>query len=145
MAQLIHTEGEANTSEARADFAARETGPLSAPLLARDEKVFLHQSLSTPCVGTIAKAEGIWIQDLDGRRFMDFHGNSVHHIGYGHPRLVAAVKALDRVLTSGRYVIPSWHSPISRIAHVKELKYPPELPMYGDWIGFQPDVWWYEE
>ena len=93
MAQLIHTEGEANTSEARADFAARETGPLSAPLLARDEKVFLHQSLSTPCVGTIAKAEGIWIQDLDGRRFMDFHGNSVHHIGYGHPRLVAAVKA----------------------------------------------------
>lgn len=93
MAQLIHTEGEANTSAARAEFAARETGCLSAPLLARDEKVFLHQSLSTPCVGTIAKAEGIWIEDLDGRRFMDFHGNSVHHIGYGHPRLVAAVKA----------------------------------------------------
>jgi len=23
---------------------------------------------------------------------MDFHGNSVHHIGYGHPRLVAAIK-----------------------------------------------------
>ncbi|NNE81587.1 MAG: ABC transporter substrate-binding protein [Silicimonas sp.] len=58
---------------------------------------------------------------------------------------VAATKALDRVLTSGRYVIPSWHSPIARIAHVKELRYPENLPMYGDWIGFQPDVWWYEE
>ncbi len=58
---------------------------------------------------------------------------------------VAAVKALDRVLTTGRYVIPTWHSPISRIAHAKELKYPEDLPMYGDWIGFQPDVWWYEE
>lgn len=58
---------------------------------------------------------------------------------------VAATKALDRVLTSGRYVIPSWHSPISRIAHVAELKFPENLPMYGDWIGFQPDVWWYEE
>ena len=58
---------------------------------------------------------------------------------------VAAVKALDRVMTSGRYVIPTWHSPVSRIAHVKELKYPEALPMYGDWIGFQPDVWWYEE
>lgn len=58
---------------------------------------------------------------------------------------VAAVKALDRVLTTGRYVIPTWHSPISRLAHVKELKYPERLPMYGDWIGFQPDVWWYEE
>ncbi len=57
----------------------------------------------------------------------------------------AATKALDRVLTSGRYVIPSWHSPISRLAHVKELKFSENLPMYGDWIGFQPDVWWYEE
>jgi 4-aminobutyrate aminotransferase len=55
--------------------------------------VFLHQALSTPCVSTIAKAEGIWIEDMDGRRYMDFHGNSVHHIGYGHPRLVAAIKA----------------------------------------------------
>ncbi|MDQ2704599.1 MAG: aspartate aminotransferase family protein, partial [Pseudomonadota bacterium] len=25
-------------------------------------------------------------------RYMDFHGNSVHHIGYAHPRLVAAIK-----------------------------------------------------
>ena len=58
---------------------------------------------------------------------------------------VAATRALDRVLTTGRYVIPNWHSPISRLAHVKELKYPETLPMYGDWIGFQPDVWWYEE
>lgn len=58
---------------------------------------------------------------------------------------LAATRALDRVLTSGRYVVPVWHSPISRLAHVKELKYSQNLPMYGDWIGFQPDVWWYEE
>ncbi len=58
----------------------------------------------------------------------------------------AAVKALDRVLISGRYVIPIWHSPIARIAHASELRYPADnLPMYGDWIGFQPDVWWHEE
>ncbi|WP_224823700.1 extracellular solute-binding protein [Cognatishimia sp. MH4019] len=57
----------------------------------------------------------------------------------------AAVRALDRVLTSGRYVIPIWHNPVSRLAHVKELKFPERLPMYGDWPGFQPDVWWYEE
>ncbi len=58
---------------------------------------------------------------------------------------IAAVKALDRVLTSGRYVIPSWFSPVSRIAHVKELKFPDIISIYGDWIGFQPDVWWHEE
>ena len=58
---------------------------------------------------------------------------------------LAATRALDRILTAGRYVIPIWYNPVSRIAHAKELKYPEKLPMYGDWIGFQPDVWWYEE
>ncbi len=58
---------------------------------------------------------------------------------------LAATKALDRILTSGRYVIPFYQWNISRIAHVKELKFPEHLPIYGDWIGWQPDVWWYEE
>ncbi|MEM6634901.1 MAG: extracellular solute-binding protein [Pseudomonadota bacterium] len=58
---------------------------------------------------------------------------------------LAAVRALDRILTAGRYVIPIYQWNISRIAHAAELKYPDRLPMYGDWIGFQPDVWWYEE
>jgi peptide/nickel transport system substrate-binding protein len=57
----------------------------------------------------------------------------------------AATRALDRVLTTGRYVIPVWHNPVSYIAHVKELKYPENLPIYGDFIGFMPDVWWYAE
>ncbi|SHH16778.1 extracellular solute-binding protein [Marivita hallyeonensis] len=58
---------------------------------------------------------------------------------------LAATRALDRVLTTGRYVIPIYQWNISRVAHVKELKYPEELPIYGDWIGWQPDVWWWEE
>lgn len=58
---------------------------------------------------------------------------------------LAATRALDRVLTTGRYVIPIYQYNISRIAHAKELKYPDHIPMYGDWIGWQPDVWWYEE
>ena len=59
---------------------------------------------------------------------------------------VAAIKALDRVLTAGRYVIPIWHRPVSWIAHDANLKYPADrLPIYGDWIGFQPDIWWFEE
>ena len=58
---------------------------------------------------------------------------------------VAATRALDRVLTTGRYVIPIYQWNISRVAHSKNLKYPENLPIYGDWIGWQPDVWWYEE
>ncbi|RBP89753.1 peptide/nickel transport system substrate-binding protein [Rhodobacter sp. 140A] len=56
----------------------------------------------------------------------------------------AAVRALDRVLTAGRYVIPGWYAPISRIAHDRNLHFPERLPLYGDWPGFQPEVWWYE-
>ena len=55
---------------------------------------------------------------------------------------VAAVRALDRVLTAQRYVVPFFHNPVSRIAHSAELRFPDVIPIYGDWIGWQPDVWW---
>jgi len=58
---------------------------------------------------------------------------------------VAAVMSLDRVLTAGRYVIPIYQWNISRIAHSKNLHFPTDLPIFGDWPGWQPDVWWYEE
>lgn len=59
---------------------------------------------------------------------------------------VAAIRALDRVLTSGRYVVPVWHNPTSWIAHDARLTFAADrLPIYGDWIGFQPDVWWFTE
>jgi 4-aminobutyrate aminotransferase len=49
-------------------------------------------------MSAISKSEGIWIEDMDGRRYMDFHGNSVHHIGYGHPRLKQAItKQMDEL------------------------------------------------
>ena len=57
---------------------------------------------------------------------------------------VAAVQALDRVLTSGRYVLPIYQWNITRIAHDKDLHYPAEMPIFGDWPGWQPDVWWHE-
>lgn len=57
----------------------------------------------------------------------------------------AAVRALDRALVSGRYVIPIWYSDRSRIAHRRELHFPAQLPLYGDWLGFLPDLWWYAD
>ena len=58
---------------------------------------------------------------------------------------VAATRALDRVLTAGRYVIPIWYRPDSLIAHAAALKYPENLPVYGDYLGFLPEVWYREE
>ncbi len=57
-----------------------------------------------------------------------------------------AAHALDRIITAGRYVIPIWADGPSRIAHKSYLHYRADhLPIYGDWIGFMPDVWWYEK
>jgi len=56
-----------------------------------------------------------------------------------------AVQALDRVLTAGRYVVPIWYSDVGRIAHAKSLRFPAKTPLYGDWQGFQPEVWWHQE
>ncbi len=38
-----------------------------------------------------SKPKASIIEDTAGRRYMDFHGNNVHHIGYGHPRLKRAI------------------------------------------------------
>ncbi|MFX0544467.1 extracellular solute-binding protein [Roseovarius sp. S1116L3] len=59
---------------------------------------------------------------------------------------VTAVRALDRVLISGRYVIPIHQYSEGRIAHDARLKYPEDrLPLYGDGVGFLPEVWWMAE
>ncbi len=85
-------EGDSNLSPRRRAWAEERHEGETAALLAQDSRHFLHQSLSSPCLDVIAKAQGIWIEDRAGRRYMDFHGNSAHHIGYGHPRLIAALK-----------------------------------------------------
>lgn len=47
--------------------------------------------MSTPCLNVLKGAAGIHLIDSQDRRIMDFHGNSVHQIGYGHPHVLAAV------------------------------------------------------
>jgi len=85
------SEGETNFSTRRHAWTTRNHGNQTRDLVSRDANVFVHQSVSSPCLNAIRKADGIWIEDVDGRRYMDFHGNNVHHIGYGHPRLKAAI------------------------------------------------------
>ena len=88
---IPQSEGDTNLTSRRAAWQARALDGATRALLDEDERHFLRQSVSTPCLNAIAKAEGIWIEDVAGRRYMDFHGNNVHHIGYGHPRLKKAI------------------------------------------------------
>ena len=80
-----------NTSKRRHEWAKQAHDNKTVDLLQRDASYFLHQSVSTPCVNAISKAQGAYIEDPQGRRYLDFHGNNVHHIGYGHPRLKQAI------------------------------------------------------
>ena len=84
-------ESEVNTSSRRKAWADKHHDNDTQRVLAEDARYFLHQSVSTPCLSTIARAEGAYIEDTQGKRYLDFHGNNVHHIGYGHPRLKAAI------------------------------------------------------
>ncbi len=58
--------------------------------------------------------------------------------------LNAITRAMDRILTAGRFVIPIYHDGPSRIAHKSTLKRPEHTPIYGDRIGYFPDVWWHQ-
>lgn len=61
-------------------------------LITRDAAAFFHQESSSPCPFALKSAQGVWLEDMEGRRFIDLHGNTAHHLGYGHPRLIAALK-----------------------------------------------------
>lgn len=90
-AQLL-TEGDVNRSPARDRWRAAEVAPATQELLRRDEAVFLHQSLSTPCLTALDQCDGSYLVDLGGKRLLDFHGNSAHQVGYRHPRVIDAVR-----------------------------------------------------
>ncbi|HXW22203.1 MAG TPA: ABC transporter substrate-binding protein, partial [Rhodomicrobium sp.] len=55
--------------------------------------------------------------------------------------LVAASRALDRVLLWNAYVVPQWHSANERIAYWNKFGAPNPLP--SQTTGF-PDLWWYD-
>ena len=93
MPAVSQSESDSNLTPERQRWQARALDDATRAALDADARAFLHQSVSTPCLDTVAKAEGIWLEDGQGRRLMDFHGNNVHHIGYGHPRLKAAITA----------------------------------------------------
>lgn len=91
IAKPHQSEGDVNFSPRRKAWAEKTIDPASRKLLDRDTEVFLHQSVSTPCLNTIQAADGAYITDGQGNRLLDFHGNNVHHIGYGHPKLKEAI------------------------------------------------------
>jgi peptide/nickel transport system substrate-binding protein len=56
------------------------------------------------------------------------------------PKFISAVRALDRVLLSGDYVVPLFYTPNQWVAYWARLRHPDKTPLFG----YAVDTWWSE-
>jgi 4-aminobutyrate aminotransferase-like enzyme len=67
-------------------------------VLGRNSPLFYDKPLQ------LVRGEGVWLYDVDGRRYLDAY-NNVPHVGHCHPRVVAALRQQAAVLnTHTRYL-----------------------------------------
>ncbi|MDH3671017.1 MAG: aspartate aminotransferase family protein [Gammaproteobacteria bacterium] len=95
----FRSEGELNISQRRKTWQEQHLDHETREWLAKDAKYFLHQSLSTPCIDVLESCKGSFLEDLQGNRFLDFHGNNVHQVGFGHEHVIAAIRAQMGILS----------------------------------------------
>ncbi|WP_411121400.1 ornithine--oxo-acid transaminase [Streptomyces sp. x-19] len=82
--------------------ARTATGRSSAALIAAEAPVLAHNYHPLPVV--ISRAEGAWVEDVEGRRYLDMlAGYSALNFGHRHPALVeAAHRQLDALTLTSR-------------------------------------------
>ncbi len=97
---LEREQGDINTTPDRKKYWERNLSDQTQKWFDEDVKYFLHQSLSTPVLNVLSRAYGIYIEDLNGKKYIDMHGNGVHNAGFNNPEVIRAVKQqLDQELT----------------------------------------------
>ncbi|MHC8421631.1 ornithine--oxo-acid transaminase [Streptomyces sp. NB004] len=74
----------------------------SVELIRAEEPVLAHNYHPLPVV--VARAEGAWVEDVEGRRYLDMlAGYSALNFGHRHPALIeAAHRQLDRLTLTSR-------------------------------------------
>jgi ornithine--oxo-acid transaminase len=95
MTAPVRTEGSQETR------ASQETRG-SQELIRAEEPVLAHNYHPLPVV--VARAEGTWVEDVEGRRYLDMlAGYSALNFGHRHPALIeAAHRQLDRLTLTSR-------------------------------------------
>lgn len=97
------SEGDINDSPAREHWNKNNLDDKARGWIDRDAAVFLHQTLSTPCLNVLVGNSGSTFTDIQGRRTLDFHGNYVHNLGFGHPSVRKAIsEQMDQLSFSTR-------------------------------------------
>ena len=90
--RIEREQGDVNTTPNRCKYWKRNITGEARQWLEEDNKYFLHQSLSTPVLNVLSRAQGASIEDLAGRTYIDMHGNGVHNAGFNNPAVIAAVQ-----------------------------------------------------
>ncbi len=73
-ATWLAVEGDVNRTPQRSQWQESHNEEATRQWLERDSKAFLHQSLSTPCLTSLAACEGIYLVDEQGRVTYDDGG-----------------------------------------------------------------------
>ncbi len=88
--QISLEQGDINQSPLRAAYHHQLTDATKA-LIEEDAKYFLHQALSTPVMNALSKTEGPFIYDMEGKAYLDLHGNGVHNAGFSNPYVIQKI------------------------------------------------------
>ncbi|WP_018571099.1 ornithine--oxo-acid transaminase [Streptomyces sp. PsTaAH-124] len=82
--------------------APADTRTTSDELIRAEEPVLAHNYHPLPVV--VARAEGAWVEDVEGRRYLDMlAGYSALNFGHRHPALIEAARdQLDRLTLTSR-------------------------------------------
>jgi 4-aminobutyrate aminotransferase len=98
--RIKREQGDVNTTPNRKKYWQRNLDGRALEIFKEDCTYFLRQSLSTPVLNVLRRAQGIYIEDLNGKKYIDMHGNGVHNAGFNNPEVIAAVKRqLDEEMT----------------------------------------------
>lgn len=84
-------EGDNNNNDYLKDYLLKHSSD-TLDIIDRDSKVFLHQALSTPVMNVVGNVKKCNIETYDHQKILDFHGNSVHQIGYSNEYVIDAIK-----------------------------------------------------
>jgi len=111
-------QGDINLTPSRRKYWERNLLGQAKKWFEEDARYFLHQSLSTPVINVLSKAQGIYLEDLDGKQYIDMHGNGVHNAGFNNPEVIEALKTQ---LDAGMSFCPRRYTNIPAIELAKKL------------------------
>jgi len=89
--RIEREQGDVNTTTERQQYWDKNLSEEARRIFEEDKRYFIHQALSTPVLNVISRAKGAQIFDLEGKAYIDMHGNGVHNAGFNNPEVIGAV------------------------------------------------------